>query len=251
MRFVLPDQSALRSTANAAESYAVLNYYGRGIIPAIKRNRFQRALDLGGAEAARKVIDMGCADGVLLPTLSRHYEQVAAIDVHPEYSRCSKRLADQLGLGNVDVICSRDRSFADVKKRIGDGFGLMYLLETLEHVGEPPDLWASKVEFLKACFSLLDDGGRIVVSVPKMVGPAFLLKYVVQNCFLGVHHDRMSFKQLFKSSVLRSTDDLEPLWDRGHVGFNHLKLDRHLAANFVVIQRKESLISVFYVLRGA
>ena len=61
----------------------------------------------------------------------------------------------------------------------------------------------------------------------------------------------MSFKQLFKSSVLRSTDDLEPLWDRGHVGFNHLKLDRHLAANFVVIQRKESLISVFYVLRGA
>ena len=63
MRFVLPDESALRSTANAAESYAILNYCGRGLVPAIKRNRFQRALDLGGAEAARKVIDMGCADG--------------------------------------------------------------------------------------------------------------------------------------------------------------------------------------------
>ena len=100
-------------------------------------------------------------------------------------------------------------------------------------------------------FSLLDDGGRIVVSVPKMVGPAFLLKYVVQNYFLGVHHDRMSLTQLFKSSVLRSTDDLEPLWDRGHIGFNHLKLDRHLAANFGVVQRKESLISVFYVLGNA
>lgn len=250
MRFVLPDESALRSTASAAESYAILNYYGRGIIPAIKRNRFQRALDLGGAAPARKVIDMGCADGVLLPTLARHYEQVAAIDVHPEYSRCSKHLTDQLGLGNVDVVCSQDLTFADVKKRIGDGFGLMYLLETLEHIGEPPDLWASKIEFLKSCFSLLDDGGRIVVSVPKMVGLAFLLKYVVQNCFLGVHHDRMTFKQLFKSSVLRSTDDLEPLWDRGHIGFNHLKLDRHLAANFGVVQRKESLISVFYVLRS-
>ena len=58
----------------------------------------------------------------------------------------------------------------------------------------------------------------------------------------------MSIRQLLRSSFFKDTDELEPLWTGGHVGFNHVKLDEHLRKDFVVDHRSESLISVFYVL---
>jgi len=123
----------------------------------------------------------------------------------------------------------------------------MFLLETLEHVGKQPDIWASKVAFLRDCFSLLGPNGRIIVTVPKMVGGILLFKNLVQRC-LGRGYDAMPLRDLLRSSFLKDTDRLEPLWNGGHVGFNHLKLDAHLQKHFTVHHRSESLISVFYVL---
>ena len=125
----------------------------------------------------------------------------------------------------------------------------MWLLETLEHIGRQPDMWESKSQFLESCFELLDDDGHIVITVPKMVGLGFLVKYIIQNVFLRVKHDRMEFSNLLKSVFLKNTDALESRWNGGHVGFNHLKLDKVLAKNFKIVRRQETLISCLYLVR--
>ncbi len=132
-----------------------------------------------------------------------------------------------------------------VKQKVGGDYQLMFLLETLEHVGRQPDMWPSKMAFLDQCFSLLEADGQIVISVPKMVGMIMLFKNVLQRV-LGLGHDPLTWRQLLRSSLWKDTDALEPLWHGHHVGFNHLKLDRHLQRSFVIYERVESAISVFY-----
>jgi len=248
--FILPDRPAVQRAVagDATRSYAIYNYYGGGPIASAKRRRFARALALGAAAVpAERVIDMGCADGLLLPSLAKAYRQVTAVDLDPGFVARSQRLVRTLNLANVRTLCSAGLTFEQVREQVGPGHRLMFLLETFEHVGCQPDMWGTKMAFLRDCFSLLEPGGRIVVSVPKMVGLVMLFKNVLQRS-LGLGHDPLTWKQLLRSSILKDTDDLEPLWDGHHVGFNHLKLDRHLQRSFDVRHREESAISVFYVL---
>jgi len=112
----------------------------------------------------------------------------------------------------------------------------MFLLETLEHVGRHPDIWASKMDFLRDCFSLLERDGQIVVSVPKMVGILILFKNVLQRV-LGLGYDKLTWRQLLRSAIWKNTDALEPLRDSHHVGFNYLTLDEHPQQFFVVHER--------------
>ena len=247
IHFILPDRKIVEEAAGEAHSYAIKNYYGSGPIAYAKRRRFQRALNLARTIPAQNVIDMGTGDGVLLPTLAHNYERVVGLDVNQHHIDQSQRLAHYLKLGNVEIVCLRDLSFDELRQRVGSNFQLMFLLGTLEHVGSQPNIWDSKMAFLRDCFSLLEQNGRIIVTVPKMVGMIMLFKNFVQRS-LGRGYDAMSIRQLLRSSFLKDTDELEPLWTGGHVGFNHLKLDVHLRKHFIVHHRSESLISVFYVL---
>ena len=246
-RFILPSRLAVAQAARGDSSYAITNYYGRGPVASAKRHRFQRALKLARKVPAKNVIDMGTGDGVFLPTLSENYERVVGLDTNEEYIERAQRLVDLLKIDNVELISARDLSFQHLRERIGPDFKLMFLLETLEHVGSQPDVWASKLRFLNDCFSLLQDDGRIIVTVPKMVGFVLLIKNLIQRSS-GRGYDAMSFRQLLRSSLFKDTDELEPLWNGGHVGFNHLKLEPYLEKHFVIHHRSESLISVFYVL---
>jgi SAM-dependent methyltransferase len=247
LRFILPNRSLVAQAAGEAHSYAIKNYYGRGPIAYAKRRRFQRALNLAATIPAQNVIDMGTGDGVLLPTLAQNYERVVGLDVNQHHIDQSQRLIQYLQLDNVKLFCLDDLSFDELRRQIGSNFQLMFLLETLEHAGSQPDMWNSKMAFLRDCFSLLEPDGRIMVTVPKMVGMIMLIKNLLQRC-LGRGYDAMTPGQLLRSSFFKDTDQLEPLWIGGHVGFNHLKLDAHLRENFVIHHRSESLISVFYVL---
>jgi len=197
----------------------------------------------------RRAIDMGCADGVLIPTLSNFFEKVVAVEVNPIQADQSERLVRLCNIDNVEVICNQGISMHEISQRIGNGYKILWLLETLEHIGEQPDIWAPKLEFLHSCFELLDDDGQIVISVPKMVGFGFLGKYLLQNYCLDIKHDQMTFANLFRSVLFKNTDNLEPLWAGGHVGFNHLKLDDLLNEHFEVLRRKETIISCLYLIR--
>jgi 2-polyprenyl-3-methyl-5-hydroxy-6-metoxy-1,4-benzoquinol methylase len=87
--------------AGLGSSYALNNYYNGGLIADLKTNRFEKALRLGVDHFGDKVIDMGCADGMLLPSLSKHFEEVVAIDYSDEFVTSSKRLTKSLKLNNI------------------------------------------------------------------------------------------------------------------------------------------------------
>lgn len=202
-----------------------------------------------GDISSQRTIDMGCADGVFLPTLSRNFEQVFAIDINPGFVEHCRKLVDCCNLTNVQVLCNKQLSTEELARQIGGGVRILWLLETLEHVGRQPNMWESKVEFLKSCFELVDDDGYIVISVPNMVGIRFLLKYMLQNYILRIRHDRMAMKQLFHSVVFKNTDELEPQWNGGHVGFNHLKLEALLESEFQIVRQKKTAISCLYLIQ--
>jgi 2-polyprenyl-3-methyl-5-hydroxy-6-metoxy-1,4-benzoquinol methylase len=235
-------------------TYSQYNYLRPGLMSRIKAARFEKALriarDSGDMDTSSGAIDVGCADGILLPSLSKHFQHVLALDTSAEYIGHARVLVEALGLSNIDLLCTTNLTFESIANQIaadggGKRYGVAFVLETVEHVGDKSRLYESKVDFIREVGRLLEPGGAIIISVPRMVGPLFLAKYLTQSA-LRMHHERLSPGQLFRSSFLARTDDLEPLWTGGHVGFNHVKLERALRQAFPSVQRWGSLTSVFY-----
>lgn len=256
VRFTLPPRAVLADALLDVDyGYGLSNYYGSGPIARAKRRRFQIALDLALATPAARAaagqgcaIDMGSADGVFIPTLSRTYRRVVALEHHPQLARYCAALIERLRLGNAVCIENGGMTWAEVAARIGEPADIMFLLETLEHIGAQPDIWGSKMAFLRECFTLLRPGAPIVISVPRMVGPIVIVKSGLQR-LLGLRHDGLTWRQLLASGLLGRTEALEAQWTNiSHVGFNHRKLERHLAANFRIVRRRGTAISVFYAI---
>lgn len=196
------------------------------------------------------VIDFGCADGVFLPSLSKYFNHVTAIEILPNHLQIAKKLVEQTKLNNVDPICNENLSTKQIKSKTQTKkYQLMYLLETIEHVGVKGQLTKSRINFLHDLFSLLEDNGTIILSMPKMVGLTFLL----QRCglaLLNIDRKPISTKNLLKSGLFNNTDELEKNWEsNGHLGFNHEKLEKALYNDFRVIKKKHLLFQVVYMIR--
>src|SRR5205823_4768227 len=140
-------------------------------ITRLKRRRFETALHLARPWFGAGAIDMGCADGIMLPSLSRHFSTVVGVDTNPKATAIAEEVASTLP--NVRVLCNDGVGFAELRRRIGPGHRVMFLLETLEHIGDPEQMYKGKAEFVENCLSLLDGDGVIIASVPRMVGPLF------------------------------------------------------------------------------
>ena len=229
--------------------YGYYNYLRPGLIPRIKRQRFEVALDLAKPWFHDcSAIDFGCADGVFLPTLSGYFSTVVGFDSNRRRLKLADELCKHLNLPNVQAICTDGRPPIQFKSITeGEEFRIAFVLETLEHVGVQPNVYESKMDFLQSLFELLRDDGVIIVSVPKMVGMVFLLKYIVQTV-TGIHRQSYTLSELLKSSFLKNTDDLEAGWNGRHKGFNHLKLESFLNRRFQIVKKKSTLITQFYIL---
>jgi 2-polyprenyl-3-methyl-5-hydroxy-6-metoxy-1,4-benzoquinol methylase len=231
-------------------SYSHYNYLRPGLLARLKAHRFEVALQLttrffgrGGA------IDYGCADGIFLPSLARHFTQVAGIDNNPAMLRTALGLAQTMALPNVRLFNTAHQSVEAIRSSLPDTpWRVLYLLETVEHVGHPRDMYGSRVQFIAHVSQLVDRGGAIVVSVPVMVGLPFGLKYALQVA-LKMHHEPYTARQLFSSICLSNTSALEQCWSGGHKGFNHQKLESALRSAFNLVQTVSSGTSMFYVLR--
>ena len=230
-------------------TYTAYNYAGSGVVARVKAAHFEAALkltrDLHGQTGA---VDFGCADGVLLPSLSRLFDRVYAVDIRPDMTAIAERVRAELGLENVRVVCNRDRDFASLADDMEGEYRVAFLLETLEHVGDPSRLYESKMELLDGVFGLLQPRGRVVISVPKMVGISFLVQRATLR-LLGMHREEIGRRDLFNAVVRRNTDALEPGWtNSAHLGFNHIKLKRHLKESFrLVTSRSVGFTQVFVV----
>jgi 2-polyprenyl-3-methyl-5-hydroxy-6-metoxy-1,4-benzoquinol methylase len=195
------------------------------------------------------VIDFGCGDGPFLPSLAKYFDHVTGIDFESDQIELSRRLCRQEGLCNVDLICASSNEIAKIREILGARrYTILFLLETLEHIGDTAAFYESKIDFLKEVFSLLDDKGLIVMSVPVMVGLPFLLQRTGLR-LLGKYREPLSTVELLRAVLWADTKRLEKNWNSGkHLGFNHLYLEALFNRGFLV-EKKDLFFQIVYVLR--
>ena len=231
-----------------ARTYSEYNYLRPGIASYFRTRHFEHALLLTREHFHKcNVIDFGCGDGPFLPSLAKYFNRVLAIDKHPKYIELASKVVSSTGLDNVELLCNRDLTSDDIKSKMGnENYHILYLLETLEHVGDKSNLWGSRVDFIKELSGLIDESGMIVISVPKMIGISFLLQRL--GLFLsGAHREPISMNNVLRASLFDDTTDLEKRWQGGHLGFNHKKLESHLGKEFHILKKKTLLFQLVYV----
>ncbi len=229
-------------------SYSEYNYLRRGIIPYLKKRHFETALRLtSGYFHKCNVIDFACADGIFLPSLARYFNHVVGIDANKDMIALATKVISKVGTDeNTQLMNNMNLSFSDIKSRLSHKYYILFLLELLEHIGDRSNLWESKINFLKELFTLLDDQGIIVISVPKMVGVSFLIQRLGLTLF-NLNREPISLVDLLKAGILNETDNLETQFNEGHMGFNHKKLEGYLSRSFKIIKKKNGLFYVLYI----
>lgn len=228
-------------------SYSDYNYLQPGITSLMKIRHFEQALNLTQKFFHNvNVIDFGCADGPFLPSLSKYFNHVLAIDINPRKIKFSSKLANIMNLKNVELLCNDTMTFDDVKSKTSNHkYQILYLLETLEHVGDIYNPWESRIDFIRELFNLIDEDGIIIISVPNMIGISFLLQRV-GFILLNVKRDKISLTDLLKVTLFNDTTNLEKEWQGGHFGFNHKKLEYYLKKEFTILKRKNIIFQVLY-----
>ena len=233
-------------------TYTDYNYLSAGPLAQLKSAHFEAALDLVADLAGTTgAIDFGCADGVFLPTLDRAFEPVLGIDDDPAMVAHAKRVAAALGLG-AEILANTGMGWAELRERVhAERYGVVFLLETVEHVGTAGDMVGSRIAFLRELFTIAAPGATIVLSVPNMVG----LPFAIQRIGLaatGSAREPITARDFVRAVVLKDVDRLEPKWERHmHLGFNHRKLERAMRGAFDIVGKRDLIFSKVYAVRTA
>jgi len=260
-RFVEPvsfEQAPNKNTDNKP-TYTTRNY-GKGIAGYLKKRHFEAALELTAKYFhSANVIDYGCMDGPFLPSLSKYFNNVIGIDISQQNINDAFRVIQNMNLKNVRLICietikvSQPMVRPDIitSKFEDQNYNIIFLLETLEHIGDKDNLYLSQVEFLKDLFKIIDDDGIIVISVPKTFGLAYLFQ-IIGLWLLGQHHELNchSVTTLFKASFWIDTDSVEKLWCGYHEGYNYKKLEKNLQKNFNLVSKKDLVFQKIYLIKN-
>jgi 2-polyprenyl-3-methyl-5-hydroxy-6-metoxy-1,4-benzoquinol methylase len=224
-------------------SYTHYNYLKNGILGNIKRLHFDIALDMTKEYFNHNVCDMGCCDGPLLPTLSKYFKHVLAVDINQDYLNIADELVKVMHLDNVEIKLN-DNNY----NHKNEDYKVVFLLEVMEHVGDKNRLYESKMEFIKNAFKLIDEDGAIIISVPKMTGPSFLLQRIGLALF-NMNRGKISMKNILKASFFYDTKYLEKQWNGDHLGFNDKTFEKYLNKEFHILNKKDIIFQVIYKIK--
>lgn len=238
-------------------SYTHANYLKPNIQSKIKSRHFEVALKLTSDYFHKaNVIDIGCADGPFLPSLSHYFISTVGIDINQDFLKQAQTLANKQNLNNVSLMCSKDKDFSTIKRELGTKkYSIIFLMEVMEHVGNRWEtMYQDKLAFLKDISKLIDNEGFIVMSVPKMVGISFAFQIVGQIIFnLDSKKDicNMSLSNLCKCILFCNTDNIEHQWVPyyTHIGFNHKKLETLIERDFIICKSKSDYFQQIYIIK--
>lgn len=235
--------------AKRYSSYSDYNYLQPGILSFMRARHFEHALRLtSGYFHKANVIDFACADGPFLPSLSEYFKNVVAIDNNSTFIKLASEVAKKMHLSNVELICNADLTMDVLKSKMpAQKYHILYLLETLEHIGDISAPWDSRAKFLTDLFGLIEKNGIIVVSVPNVVGIPFLLQRV-GLFLLKQQREPISMADILRVSLFNDTSNLEKQRHGGHLGFNHKRLEKRLKKDFKIIRKKNLIFQVIYIL---
>jgi ubiquinone/menaquinone biosynthesis C-methylase UbiE len=86
MKIILPERSLLKKTAEVD----YFHWYYTFPISMVMRYRLKKIIQLMGNERYSNLLEVGIGSGIFLPELSRHCENLYAIDIHEEHDHIHK-----------------------------------------------------------------------------------------------------------------------------------------------------------------
>jgi len=231
------------------KTYSNRFYLKPGIASKLRARHFEICLKLTSSYFNKSnVIDFGCADGCFIPSLSSYFNHVVGIDAYPPFADIAKILVKKMDLKDANIICNKDMKIDEVKSMLDREYNIAFCLEVLEHVGNKKNPYKGKIKLIKDISSLITDDGKIIISVPKMVGLSFLAQRFGLYIF-NQWTEPISFKNLIKAGIFKDTEDLEKRWDHLHLGFNHEKLEKMISNDFNIIKKVNDFFQVVYVVK--
>jgi SAM-dependent methyltransferase len=203
-----------------------------GIIAWSHRSRFEFAKKIAG-EKPGAVLDYGCGDGTFLAMIEPMASFACGVDIADnQIQECKERLQ------------GRDIAFYPIDSKMyairPEGFDLITCMETLEHCTEPV------IEIvIKDLAILAKKNGRVVISVPIEIGPAFVVKKIARGiaAWRGIsdykYYEKYSLinslRMIFatKSTLLdRPTYGAKGQEYHSHYGFNWRSLEGKIKEKF-------------------
>ncbi len=245
----VPKEIYLKASSRFPEFHNYTDYnYLSGISSIIKTRHFEWALRLTRKwHYSGTAVDFGCADGPFSPSLARYFKSIVAVDPHKDGLEINRMVCAELGIRNISFINNKVEDGLSTLLP-GSSADVIFALEVLEHIGDRERYYESKLGVLKALKRILRPGGVIVVSVPKMVGPMFLVQRVGLK-LLGLKREQMNMRQILKASFLYDVSELEKSWiPASHLGFNQVTLARNIRKNFRTVKTRSLLFQDMFVI---
>ncbi len=186
--------------------YSGRNYYTKSRIVNLAHHAPLRVVfDLIRDRRYGSILDIGCADGIFLPSLAQLCDELQGADLREERVRAIDRSEmPHLHVSAQDV---QDTSFES------GYFDLVVCLETLEHVPDPHRGIAEIARVLKP-------GSRGVISVPIEIGLPALVKDVLRRLARYPKKSLNSFGNLMRAVVKRPNTE-HHVKTLSHQGFDY------------------------------
>ena len=200
------------------------------------RARFQKALDLTGADPQGRLLDYGSGDGTFLGLLGDRFAASVGADIAADQvADCRRRFS---AVPNVSFCELRDLAAPEHSA----AYQVVTCMEVLEHCPKP-----AVASALKDIARLVAPGGTIIISVPIETGLSFLLKYAVRTVAGWRrlsdyrHYERYGIGDALR--MIFATADTRvprPVYSGGgfdfhsHYGFNWREIEQDVRAAFTI-----------------
>lgn len=107
-----------------------------------------------------KILDLGCAEGMLSVALAKLGHRITAADINPDYLQIARANASDTGVAIQTLLL-------DIEKELDPGleeYDLIYLMDVIEHVRSP-------IACLENVRAMLKDDGALIVNTPNAITP--------------------------------------------------------------------------------
>lgn len=172
----------------------------------------RHAVAAGELGEGHRILDLGCADGPLLPFLRGRIRGLVALDVVKVYLDRAAEFARAEDVGP----CAFVQGVAERLPLPSASVDRVFCLETLEHCEDQ----AKAVTEIRR---VLSPGGLAVVSVPVEIGPPLLVKHGLRR-LLGYPMEPWTFRELMQAGFCRSVRGIPH--QRKHRGFDYRNVVR-------------------------
>jgi SAM-dependent methyltransferase len=144
MKLILPEKRKIIKTSE--EDVDPSRYYGNPIVNFIYRKRLQLSVNILGNENFQNIVDAGCGQGILIPTLRLYSKKVVGMDKHDKILLIKKNIGGYFIRGSIFNI-----PFKNLE--------CIFLVSVLEHLDNLDDALTEIKKSLKP-------NGKIIIGIP-------------------------------------------------------------------------------------